>query len=339
MIELGNCHYGDRCNYIHDQSEIPPHFHMEMPTKMVYMPSHSHISPPLPPPPPSALSATLPLSSSPPSNKEVVESVVQAITEKASKQDFSRESSSRSVQSSQSFRESRSAHSSGRSLLSNALQASEGGGGGTSPTPSSTWNNTLSAGGSSTIYVGDSRGVQLSDRSLGSLVSERERTPGRTTTFSSFSSDFSPERISSSGGRNSLAEGDGTFSIQTHGTMLNDAMKHVVQDVVQEIAAQQRTQSPSYSQTNGALKPPPQIVHVHVHFTQAAPQSPLQSIQAGAPTVIDPLFGGGLGEGLLRDRSRSLSTSEHRTLTSGSLLDPSDPSEELTVASLRLNSL
>lgn len=325
MFELGNCHYGDRCNYIHDESEIPPHFHMEMPTQMVYMPSHhAHI-----PTPPS-------ISSSPPSNKEVVDSVVQAITEKASKQEFSRESSSRSIQSSQSFRESRSAHSSGRSLLSaSAPPPGEGG----SVGPSSSWNNTASTSGS-TIYVGESRGVQLSDRSMGSIVSERERTPGRTTTFSSFSSEFSPERIGAAGGRNSFAEGEGSYTIQTHGTMLNDAMKHAVQDVVQEIAAKQRTQSPSYAQSSGSLKPPPQIVHVHVHFTQAAaPPSPLQNIQAVPSTIIEPLFGGGLGEGLLRDRSRSLSTSEHRSLSSAAILDPADAAEELSVSSLRLNSL
>ena len=324
MFELGNCHYGDRCNYIHDESEIPPHFHMEMPTQMVYMPSH-HAHIPTPPP----------ISSSPPSNKEVVDSVVQAITEKASKQEFSRESSSRSIQSSQSFRESRSTHSSGRSLLSaSAPPPGEGGG---SVGPSSSW--TASTGGS-TIYVGESRGVQLSDRSMGSIVSERERTPGRTTTFSSFSSEFSPERIGAAGGRNSFAEGEGSYTIQTHGTMLNDAMKHAVQDVVQEIAAKQRTQSPSYAQTSGALKPPPQIVHVHVHFTQAAaPPSPLQNIQTVPSTIIEPLFGGGLGEGLLRDRSRSLSTSEHRSLSSAAILDPADAAEELSVSSLRLNSL
>lgn len=325
MFELGNCHYGDRCNYIHDESEIPPHFHMEMPTQMVYMPSH-HAHIPTPPP----------ISSSPPSNKEVVDSVVQAITEKASKQEFSRESSSRSIQSSQSFRESRSAHSSGRSLLSaSAPPPGEGG----SVGPSSSWNNTASTSGS-TIYVGESRGVQLSDRSMGSIVSERERTPGRTTTFSSFSSEFSPERIGAAGGRNSFAEGEGSYTIQTHGTMLNDAMKHAVQDVVQEIAAKQRTQSPSYAQSSGSLKPPPQIVHVHVHFTQAAaPPSPLQNIQAVPSTIIEPLFGGGLGEGLLRDRSRSLSTSEHRSLSSAAILDPADAAEELSVSSLRLNSL
>jgi hypothetical protein len=325
MIEYGNCHYGDRCNYIHDESEIPPHFHMEMPLQMMYgMASSSQ-------------SSSIPSTSPPPSNKEVVDSVVQAIAEKATKhqdhQQFSRESSSRSMQSSQTYRDSKSAHSSGRSLLSTAAPGDVNG-----TTPA--WTNTSSVGGSSTVFVGESRAVQLSDRSIGSLVSDRDqRSPGRTTTFSSFSGEFSPERVNAAGGRGSLTEveGSSSYTIQPHGYVLNDATKHVVEDVVQEIVQRNHQQSPTYGIATNGMKPPPQIVHVHVHFNQTpSPRTSLEMKQT-SPSPLDPLFGGGLGEGILR--GRSLSTSEHRALGSTSALEPIIDGDELSVSSLRLNSL